>query len=488
MKNENVSMEKALLVDKIEEKSLVILSNAVIEARYKMSLNEQKLFLALVSLIEKNDSDLKQYSINVQSLREIFDISDISDISSDHIYEEVKKIATRVAERTLFIEDKVNKRWAKYPFFSVMEYANGFLYAEFNQKIKPLLLELKKEFTKFQLNEFKPFKSKYSIRIYQLLKQYALIGERTFEISELKAKLGIDTNKLKQFVNFKERVLNITQHELNDTPMAFDWEAIKEGRKFTKIRFVLKNKHGTVSDLESYPRNNQQQEKKTENECEENKLQIQKQIDLDLINNPDYKKIIGKLILLFPEKERTKNAEQMISNLLQNYNEDYITNQIEYTNNHKTKNYLAYLKKAADNDYASAERSELANKMKIEQLKQQLQNELEQIKNRQKHDIESQIFGEEKRIYKSYMDSLTKEQKEELWNEFKPKALDKEPGLKDLSLKFEVERLITAKIIEENQTLKDRLNDLRHLLEQNAAEEIEHKKEEFDEVIKSKKL
>jgi len=33
--------------------------------------------------------------------------------------------------------------------------------------------------------------------------------------------------------------------------------------------------------------------------------------------------------------------------------------------------------------------------------------------------------------------------------------------------------------------LKDRLNDLRHLLEQNAVEEIEHKKEEFDEVINS---
>ncbi len=483
MENEKVSIETALLIDKIEEKNLVILSNAVIEARYKMSLNEQKIFLALVSLIEKNDSDLKKYSINVQSLREILDIS------SDHIYEEVKKIATRVAERTLFIEDKVNKRWAKYPFFSVMEYANGFLYAEFNQKIKPLLLELKQEFTKFQLNEFKPFKSKYSIRIYQLLKQYTLIGERTFEISELKTKLGIDADKLKQFVNFKERVLNITQHELANTPMAFEWEAIKEGHKFTKIRFVLKNKDETVSVLENYLKKDQQQEEKTEKECKSNTLQLQKQVDLDLINHPDRKEIIGKLILLLPEKERTKNAEQMLSNLLQNYKEDYITNQIEYTNNHNTKNYLAYLKKAADNDYASAERSELENKMKIEQLTQRMQNELEQIKKRQQHDIESHIFGEEKRIYKSYMDSLTKEQQEELWNEFKPKALEKEPGLKDFSLKFEVERLITAKIIEENKALKDRLDDLKHRLEQNAAEEIEQKKEEFGEQIeKFKKI
>ncbi len=469
-------------VTKVEDKNMVVLDNALVEARYIMSLNEQKLFLALVSLIGKDDEELKKYFINANALR------DILNIKGKNIYDDVKKVARRLVKKTLFIEDKARKRWMEYPLFSVMEYEDGVLYVEFNQKIKPFLLKIKQEFTKFQLKEFKPFKSKYSIRIYQLLKQYAFLGERSFDISDLRLKLGIEENELKQFVELRRYVLDIAQRELNDTPMAFEWEAIKEGHKFTKIRFVLKNKHEAVSVLENSPRKDQQQEEKTEKECNSNTLQLQKQVDLDLINHPDHKEIIGKLILLLPEKERTKNAEQTLLNLLQNYKEDYITNQIEYTNNHNTKNYLAYLKKAADNDYASAERSELENKMKIEQLTQRMQNELEQIKKRQQHDIESHIFGEEKRIYKSYMDSLTKEQQEELWNEFKPKALEKEPGLQDFSLKFEVERLITTKIIEENKALKDRLADLKHRLEQNAAEEIEQKKEQFDEIIKSKKL
>ncbi|BBJ29091.1 replication initiation protein [Athalassotoga saccharophila] len=467
-------------VTKVEDKNIVVLDNAIVEARYVMSLNEQKLFLALVSLIGQDDEELKKYFINANALKSILNIQ------SKNIYDDVKTIARRLVKKTLFIEDKSRKKWVEYPLFSVMEYEDGVLYVEFNQKIKPFLLKIKQEFTKFQLKEFKPFKSKYSIRIYQLLKQYAILGERLFDIIDLRLKLGIEEKELKQFIEFRRYVLDIAQRELENTPMAFDWIAVKEGHKFTKIKFILKNKIKAISALEtSYVKAKEQEGTTAQVGSDPSEFQSPEQEVVESIN--DNERTIGELILLLPKNERTKNAEKLISELLQNHDKEYIAKQIDYTNNHNTKNYLAYLKKAVDNDYANFEKSELEDKIKIEQLTKRMQSELEQLEKKLKHDIDSHIFAEEKRIYKSYMNSLTKEQQEQLRNEFMPKALAQEPGLRDMALDFAIERLITEKIIGESEELRNRISDLKNRLEQNAAQIIEQQKEQYIEQIEGLK-
>lgn len=54
----------------------------------------------------------------------------------------------------------------------------------------PYLLQLKERFTRYELKNILYFKNKYSIRIYELLKQYEKIGKREINIKELRGYLG----------------------------------------------------------------------------------------------------------------------------------------------------------------------------------------------------------------------------------------------------------------------------------------------------------
>jgi len=223
-----------------KSKDLVVLSNAIIEARLltNFEANEFKLFLAGVSMIKKEDKEFTKYKIGTETLRKVLNIE-----NKKWIYSAVKEIAKKMSLKSAIeIEDKKNKQWAAFFLFSSLSYKNGNLTIKFNEDMKPFFLQLKKNFTKFQLSEFKKLRSKYSIRIYQLLKQYQNIGERTLEIQNLRTKLGIEPNELKQFIELRRRVLNPAQRELEPTPMAFVYTPIKEGRKFTKIKFTLINK------------------------------------------------------------------------------------------------------------------------------------------------------------------------------------------------------------------------------------------------------
>lgn len=92
-------------------------------------------------------------------------------------------------------------------------------------------------------------KSTYAIRIYELLKQYEDIKEWTISLENLRYYLdAIDVYP--NYANFKQRVLNPSQKELNQkTDISFEFEEIKLGRKVHKIRFIIRSQKRKDADL-----------------------------------------------------------------------------------------------------------------------------------------------------------------------------------------------------------------------------------------------
>ncbi len=91
-------------------------------------------------------------------------------------------------------------------------------------------------------------KSTYSIRIYELLKQYEHIRERTISLESLRYYLdAIDVYP--NYANFKQRVLKHSQKELNQkTDISFEFEEIKSGRKVQRIKFIMCSQKGKVKN------------------------------------------------------------------------------------------------------------------------------------------------------------------------------------------------------------------------------------------------
>lgn len=221
-----------ILEDNISK--VVTKSNKLIEANYKLGVVEQKLILCLASYIQPNDEDFKTYTVSVREFYEMLGLRGTPK------YSELRDITRQLMQKVfeIRIDNKViQASWLSYVAYRENE---GKIDLRFDPFLKPYLLELKREFTSYKLENVVKLNSFYSIRLYELLKQYEKIKARTFKLSELRRILGAE-NIYPAYGNFKQRVLLTAQRELEKkTDISFDFEEIKNGRRVEKIKFFIK--------------------------------------------------------------------------------------------------------------------------------------------------------------------------------------------------------------------------------------------------------
>ena len=214
--------------------------NNLVEAKYSMTLQQKRIMIWLVSQIKPNDIDFKEH---VLSIRELIEVCQLSGESS---YKEIRNITFSLIEkgiRIIDITDPDNKREIQVSWLSSADYYQGQVKLSFSPRLKPYLLQLKEKFTSINVIDLMQFKSVHAIRIYELLKQYQDIGERSLSIKEIKDCCGVG-DKLKQYIHFEKKLLVTAQREINEkSDIYFDFERIKPSRKITGIKFIItKNK------------------------------------------------------------------------------------------------------------------------------------------------------------------------------------------------------------------------------------------------------
>ena len=223
---------------------LIVKSNYIVEASYKLSVGEQRVIYVLTSMINKDDEDFKLYKFTAK------EFADIIGTKSKNIYSQVAQYVEALRDRDLtIIKEKsiLKTKWLSSAEYFVDE---GYVELEFSPKLKPYLLLLKKRFTKLSLEQMVTFNSQYSGRIYELLKQYQNIGYRIFKIEDLKSLLGIEIGEYKLYGDFKRKILLKSQKEINyDSEILIDFEEIKKGRKVESIRFIIKTNGKAISEV-----------------------------------------------------------------------------------------------------------------------------------------------------------------------------------------------------------------------------------------------
>lgn len=222
-------------LDLLDNKNKIVKSNAIIEAKYKLSLLEQKLILLMASLINREDTDFKFCRVKIQTFINFLGIQ----ASEYHgIYDNVRRIVKQLASKPVSIE-REDGSWLILNWVASAEYIpkEGVIEFEFSSKLRPYLLELKKSFTTYRLKYVISLNSSYSIRIYELLKQYEKIGSRRFLVDELKQILGVEKG-YKLYADFKRNVLEVARKELpSKSDLIFEYREIKKAQKVIEIEF-----------------------------------------------------------------------------------------------------------------------------------------------------------------------------------------------------------------------------------------------------------
>jgi hypothetical protein len=112
-------------------------------------------------------------------------------------------------------------------------------------KLRPYLLEAQKKFLKYKLENILPLKSSYSIRMYEILKDWLELNARYSNKSEkiisLKEFMEIlEVPRSYRFNNIKVQILEKSKVELSEnTDIIFEYEEIKTGRKVTHLKFYI---------------------------------------------------------------------------------------------------------------------------------------------------------------------------------------------------------------------------------------------------------
>lgn len=135
-------------------------------------------------------------------------------------------------------------------WFSEIRYMpkQGVIRVEISKTLKDIFLFMKSKIY-YDLETTVNLNSEYSKRIYYLLKTFENTGWRKDNVKDLQVKLECPKSYA-QWNQFKTNVLDVAYEEINlKTDINFEYDAIKEKRKVSKVNFSIKSKKGNVKEI-----------------------------------------------------------------------------------------------------------------------------------------------------------------------------------------------------------------------------------------------
>lgn len=224
---------------------LVTKSNMLIHARQKLSLQERRLIYMFIACIKPDDKDFKMMRLNVR------EIANYVGIDSKHYYQTVKELVINLQRKGVYIKKDKSSLYVNWLASSEYYEKQGIVEIEFSQKMKPYLLQLKREYTKFKLDTVITLNSIYSMQIYELLKQDLFRKEAIYKLSDLRYMFGLDDKTYVRISQFKSRILDRAQRDLKEhTDIEFTYDDIKQSRQIVAFLFHIKpNKNEKIQGI-----------------------------------------------------------------------------------------------------------------------------------------------------------------------------------------------------------------------------------------------
>lgn len=219
----------------MDKKTVIKKHNKLLEARYKLNLNEQKIILYAISKLTDEQTDFNILRIEMKEFINLLG-------TTKKRYTELSKIIQNLMSKQVRIETDEKDLIANWVSSIDYKKNTGLIELEFSKKLIPYLLRLETLYKGYQLENIIHFKNKYSIRIYELLKQWESVRKKVFDINKLKEMIGCE-GKYNDFRNFKRYVLEPAKKELlKYSDIKFNYETITgtgRGRKVIKISFDI---------------------------------------------------------------------------------------------------------------------------------------------------------------------------------------------------------------------------------------------------------
>ena len=225
--------------------NLVVKDNALIEASHKLSEVEQRLILlAILKAREVGDKveELKDKELVIHAS----DYMNAFGVDRDAGYKSLKKAVMGLYQAEWgyhYINSKGNvvvryERFTQSAVYIENEATVKFMFAN---AIIPMLVELERNFTSYEIEQVAHLRSRYAMRLYECLIRFKASKTLTITLDELRFRFGLLPNEYILMSNFKNRVLDLAVREINaNTDITVSYDQHKQGRTITGFTFKFK--------------------------------------------------------------------------------------------------------------------------------------------------------------------------------------------------------------------------------------------------------
>ncbi len=229
----------------METAPMVYKSNALVEAAYRLSVQEQRILLACISQVRRDEAVTDEVLYSVRAA----DLAKLSGTAVEAAYSELKTAALRLKRREVRLTQEPNGK-GKKPKVMITGWVQTIFYIEgegrvelrFTKDMLPYLTELTRQFTKYALADVAKMDSAYGIRLYELLMQWDSQGQREIEIEQLREWLQLE-GRYPSIKDFKLRVLGPAVAQINEhSPLQVAWAQRKTGRRVSHLLFTFSPK------------------------------------------------------------------------------------------------------------------------------------------------------------------------------------------------------------------------------------------------------
>ena len=219
-------------------------ANELIQSsRFYFSAQQQKILLYIISQIKPNDKEFSKYSFYIPDFCRVCGI----DVSGKN-YKDLKDSILGIRNAGFWLTRPDGKmRTVAWIKDAEIDPGDGMINIWLHEDMVPYLLQLRANFTQYELIYTLSFRSKYTIRLYELIKSvhyHPLESyQREFTVDELRERLGVEAESYQKYKDFKKRVLLVGVNEINEySDKIIEMEEVLRGKKVISVIFKIETK------------------------------------------------------------------------------------------------------------------------------------------------------------------------------------------------------------------------------------------------------
>jgi len=225
------------------------MSNALIRSGQALNLAEKRLLMLAVSKLDSS-KPLTFGEVPTSRVHAI-DYANEYGVDPNTAYEALQAASKSLYDRSITMFEPAHTRQGKTlkPIVTNMRWVGRAKYHEGEGWIElgwwpellPHLTGLKREFTKYKLQQANALRSIYSWRLLELLMHYQSTGTAEYTIEDFSASMEATEKQKKNFAKIRIKIIEPAVKELTQKDgWLIEWEPIKTGRKVSKLRFIFK--------------------------------------------------------------------------------------------------------------------------------------------------------------------------------------------------------------------------------------------------------